>query len=85
MKIQVGSNWWRSFNSSLNFFQIIPLAVEEYSMMFKLENIPVWYSMKIWEEREESCYSVPGVTDPINPLVIELKSQFLSQSLHLIK
>lgn len=28
--------------------------MEEHSVIFKLESTPVWYSMKIWEEREES-------------------------------
>lgn len=52
MKIQGGTNWLKSFNSNLRFFKLIPLAMEEHSVLVKLEYIPVWYSMKIWEERE---------------------------------
>lgn len=41
--------------------------MEEHSVIFKLESTPVWYSMKIWEEREESRQIVLGAIDITDP------------------
>lgn len=41
--------------------------MEEHSVIFKLESTPVWYSMKIWEEREESRQIVLGAIDIVDP------------------